>query len=432
MRRAVIKNLILGAGITGLSTAYHLREKDYLLLEKEGSVGGLARSKKIEGFIFDCSAHLLHCQTKYFYNWIRKEMGSEVVLHKRNAWIYSHGVYTKYPFQANLYGLPKDVIKECLEGLLEVEGLSSKDGKSFEQWCYGKFGSGISRHFMIPYNQKFWTLHPRHLTTEWIERFIPQPNLRDILDGTFGYGKKEFGYHSKFFYPRTGGIELFVQKLIPKCQNVLLNEEIKTIHLKEKWVEDAKGKKFYFQRLISSIPMFELKEMILDMGPGLRNEFSKLRFVSVYNLNLGVKRELISSKDWIYFPEGNFVFYRVGFPMNFAPSSTPEGYSSIYVDISYSNWQPIEEKNLVKRVRNDLIKAGIVEESDEIVVWDLNNIKYAYIIYDHNWKASRDKILTFLRKNDVFLGGRFGAWHYLSMEGCFLEGKNIADELRKR
>ena len=43
------KIVILGAGLAGLSTAYHLK-KDYEIYEKEGEVGGLCRSKNIDGF----------------------------------------------------------------------------------------------------------------------------------------------------------------------------------------------------------------------------------------------------------------------------------------------------------------------------------------------------------------------------------------------
>ena len=138
----------------------------------------------------------------------------------------------------------------------------------------------------------------------------------------------------------------------------------------------------------------------------------------------------MSKKDWIYFPENNLIFYRVGFPMNFASHSVPQGKSSIYIDISYSRWKPVEKEEILTRTLTDLVRTGILERSDEIEVCDINDIKYAYIIYDKNWNSARKEILSWLRKHKVYCGGRFGAWHYLSMEGCFLEGRNIALELK--
>ncbi|MBA4267737.1 MAG: amine oxidoreductase, partial [Comamonadaceae bacterium] len=43
------KNLILGAGLTGLSTGYHLKDGDYQVYEKLHEVGGLCRSEEVNG-----------------------------------------------------------------------------------------------------------------------------------------------------------------------------------------------------------------------------------------------------------------------------------------------------------------------------------------------------------------------------------------------
>ena len=52
--------LIVGAGLAGLSTAYHLRGVPYKILEREREVGGLCRSYVKDGFTFDYTGHLLH------------------------------------------------------------------------------------------------------------------------------------------------------------------------------------------------------------------------------------------------------------------------------------------------------------------------------------------------------------------------------------
>lgn len=114
--------LILGAGLAGLSTAWHLQKKgiDCQIFERESEIGGLCRSKKIDGFTFDYCGHLLHFKHRYAFNLIKNLLGSNLIEHKRSAWIYSSGVYTPYPFQANLHGLPADIAKECLLGFIKA------------------------------------------------------------------------------------------------------------------------------------------------------------------------------------------------------------------------------------------------------------------------------------------------------------------------
>ena len=54
-----IDTLILGAGLAGLSAAYHLGSSAEIY-EAEGYVGGKARSESYDGFTFDVTGHWLH------------------------------------------------------------------------------------------------------------------------------------------------------------------------------------------------------------------------------------------------------------------------------------------------------------------------------------------------------------------------------------
>jgi len=86
---------ILGAGLAGLSAAWHL-QKDGLgcqIFEKESEVGGLCRSKNINGFTFDYDGHLLHFKHSYTFNLIKSLLKNNLFEHQRNAWIYSRAFF---------------------------------------------------------------------------------------------------------------------------------------------------------------------------------------------------------------------------------------------------------------------------------------------------------------------------------------------------
>ena len=125
--------VILGAGLTGLSTAYHLEKKgffDYKLFEKELEIGGLCRSISQDNFTFDFTGHLLHINDPYFLNFVKTVAN----LHQfstvtRKSFIYSHNVHTRYPFQINLYGLPEKVINDCIEGFVRKK--QTKNPKNY-------------------------------------------------------------------------------------------------------------------------------------------------------------------------------------------------------------------------------------------------------------------------------------------------------------
>ena len=51
----------------------------------------------------------------------RRPCPAQMVEVERRARIFSHGATTLYPFQANLFGLPPEVVKECLLGVIEAK-----------------------------------------------------------------------------------------------------------------------------------------------------------------------------------------------------------------------------------------------------------------------------------------------------------------------
>lgn len=437
--------VILGGGLAGLSAAWHFEKEryDYHLFEKESRVGGLTRSESIDGFTFDFTGHLLHFKDKYVKDLVLQLLGENINYVERSSWIFSKNIYTRYPFQTNTFGLPEEVVKECIVGFVEAKyGKDRKDGAdsnavgskdsqeamTFEDWIYDNLGRGIAKHFMVPYNQKLWTAHPRDLTCDWMGRFVPQTSLEQILDGALSDQSKKIGYNAYFYYPLQGGIESLPKAFASSLSNIHVDSETCEIDLREKKVTFKNGEEIHYHKLISSIPLPKLTSMIKPLPRQIENSLANLRYNSVFDINLGVNRN-VSDKHWVYFPEPEYIFYRVGFPSNFSPFMAPEGSSSLYIEISYSNNKPLDKKKAIERAKEDLIKAKILKDSDGILAEKSLDIKCAYVIYDRNHKGSVAQIKNFLRENDIYTIGRYGSWEYSGMEDAMLQGSNVAKEI---
>src|SRR5207253_1848134 len=110
-------------------------------------VGGLCRSVQQDGFTFDFTGHLLHTADPYFRQFIEVTAGLENLnAIFRRSFIFSNEVYTRYPYQVNLFGLPSSVIAECIETFATKSLGKKKVPKSFYSWVLQNFGSGIARH----------------------------------------------------------------------------------------------------------------------------------------------------------------------------------------------------------------------------------------------------------------------------------------------
>ena len=150
------KTIILGGGLAGLSACFH---SDAIVYEKSKFIGGHSRSHVNNEFVFDEGIHVLHTKNEYVLN-LLKDLKVDLEVRKRSAWIVSHNSMTRFPFQANTYGLPKNIIKDCLLGFIQNTFTDRNKIKNYRNWIYFMFGKGIANHFMIPYSKKFWGVRP--------------------------------------------------------------------------------------------------------------------------------------------------------------------------------------------------------------------------------------------------------------------------------
>src|ERR1700761_9563482 len=100
--------VILGGGLCGLSTAHHLTTAgvSWLLIEREDRLGGHARTDVREGFHFDKTGHWLHLRDPGMKALVESLLPGQLTRVERKPRIFSPGALTRYPYQANLHGLP--------------------------------------------------------------------------------------------------------------------------------------------------------------------------------------------------------------------------------------------------------------------------------------------------------------------------------------
>jgi protoporphyrinogen oxidase len=421
--------VILGAGLSGLSAAFHLKTKGYRIFEKEIEVGGLCRSVVCDGFTFDYTGHLLHLSHPYTQKLFKKLLPDRLIKHQRRAAIYLKGSYIPFPFQANLWALPKDLTRECLIGFIRARSEKAKGGDDFLSWIYRAFGAGIAKHFMIPYNKKLWRIPLDEISLEWVERFVPCPTLAEVSDGARGVNLKGFGYNQEFLYPREGGIQILPKAFLAQAQDVQLGKAAESIDIEKKVVKFQDGDAITYRTLVSSLPLDELLQLIESCPSEIKDLRSGLRYVSVANINLGVGREGISDHHWVYFPEPSFPFYRIGFLSNLSPHMAPRGASALSVEVSYLPSNPPSFKKVREQTLAALVSCGILRRDDEILAEKTIPIKHAYVIYDPFRRQHLPRIIQFLRANQIHPLGRYGLWEYTTMEEAILQGKEAAETL---
>ncbi|GIW53767.1 MAG: hypothetical protein KatS3mg082_0171 [Nitrospiraceae bacterium] len=100
------------------------------------------------------TGHLLHFRQPAIRALVERLLDGRLEQHRRRAYIYSHGTYTEYPFQVNTYGLPPEVIRECLLGFIATLTNPASPGppeeRSFKAWILDNLGGGYGEAFHGP------------------------------------------------------------------------------------------------------------------------------------------------------------------------------------------------------------------------------------------------------------------------------------------
>jgi protoporphyrinogen oxidase len=416
-------DLIIGAGLAGLSVAHHTKEK-YRILEKGQSVGGLCKSISVENYIFDLGSHILFTNNDYVKKLYLTELKDNYNEQIRKAFIYLNDTYVKYPFEVNLYPLPDEIIRECIDGVIKKANITPLN---FLEWIKTTFGEGIAKYYMLPYNEKIWKYPLEKMNVEWIAGRVPSPSVNDMKRGAESEISRSYGPNAMFGYPKFGGIGALINKMA-NGKNIQLNSNVTEIKVSKKdilvtYSTEKENHSLHTQKVYSSIPLPEIVKLLDNPPKEVIEASNKLVYNGLVCVMIGVNRPNITDKHWLYFPEKELIFNRISFPMNYSQYTTPNKKSSILAEVTYRK-NPIDLHEVEKRVLKDLIKIKILKEDDIIDVCKSLKFKYAYVIYDLNHNKNVNIIHRYLRKNNIIPIGRFGEWEYYNMDKTIISGKN--------
>ena len=431
------ETLILGAGLTGLSAAFHLGS-GFRIVERDDRPGGFTRTESLDGFLFDVTGHWLHLRDPSVRSLVDRLMPGAFVTIERVARIWSNGLFTRYPFQVNTHGLPLAVVRECLLGFIEAtvggagRARREEEPATFEDYILRHLGAGIARHFMVPYNTKLFTVHPRGLTAAWCGRFVPRPSLAEVVDGALGAGTGSAGYNATFLYPREGGIEALPRAFAAALEGpVDCGVHPVSIDWKARRASLSDGRTLDWGGLLSSIGLPELVQLLARGGnvpAGVLEASARLRGTTVTYVNVAAKGKGLGY-HWVYFPGDEVPFYRAGSASAAHPPLAPAGCQSFYVE--FASRDGVDHAWAEREAVEGLVRCGMLERREDLLFAKARDVRNAYVLYDSDYGAARDEVMAFLAHAGIVAAGRYGRWEYSSMEDAILQGREAAARLRR-
>ena len=158
---------------------------------------------------------------------------------------------------------------------------------------------------------------------------------------------------------------------------------------------------------------------------GLAYDSSVFSHNKVQVFNLGFDSKGPAGVHWIYYPQRDLSFYRVGFYDNIFGSDR----MSLYVEVGLpwdAELSEDERGALKARVLTDLQTCGVVTHQALIASHDvLLDPAYVHITTQSISEVAARK--QRLAAEDVHSIGRYGSWTYCSIEDNIIEARRLAD-----
>ncbi len=449
------KIIIIGAGPAGLAAGLELARSGYkvVIFDKLDKVGGMSRSEKIDGGMFDIGPHRFFSKSDEVNKLWRSLIGKDFRKSPRLTRMYYKRKFFLYPVEL------KDALKNLgiFEGFLiglsmlkvRLRSLFKKQpDNSFEDWVVNRFGRRLYHHFFKSYTEKLWGISTKQITAGWAAQRLKDISLVKVIKNLiFPDNKKKVkSWIKEFYYPKLGAGSMY-QKMAAKIENlegqINLNCEVSAISREGGKIQNitivsnGQSSVHSLDYLISSMPVNKFIQLFNPQAPGkVVRAANNLKFRSMVYVAIAVTKENVFKDNWIYVHEPEVRMVRITKFKNFSSHMVDNKKLSI-LGIEYPCWEEDElwqdtDENIIDMVKRDMEKIELLNAQD-IAECKVLRIPDTYPVYAFKHEENLDIIFNYLKQFKNFQSvGRNGIFRYNNMDHSILTGfyaaRNIMGE----
>lgn len=435
-----MKTIILGAGLSGISTAYFLQEEkgfdDITLLEMEDTPGGLCRSIKKNGYTYDIGPHILFSKDKEMLNLMLSVLDDGKNDLVRSNQILYKGIKVQYPFENDLSKLPKEDLHYCINAF-NHNPYEDYNVNNMIQFFLKTFGEGITNTYLRPYNEKIWKYDPAFMNTSMVDR-IPKPTEEEIRRSAAGETIQGYLHQLYFSFPTKGGIEAvpngFLRRLNPEKCKVVTNAKVTNIVKKNNvYYVTAGGKKYEADLVISTIPVQALTNAYENVTDELKAKVNDLRYNSIIISFVKLPYDLCGENFAFMIPDKDVIFHRIS-KMDFLGSEYhhSKNEATYMIEVTYRKNDQVDtmsDKDFRNAIKDGLVSIGFAKDQKDVEFIDITKYQYAYVIYDLNHTSNMEYIRNYYSNEGIILNGRFGNFEYWNMDRILRESLELKNRI---
>ena len=442
---------ILGGGPAGLAAAYTLAQQGQtvVVVEREGRVGGLAKSITYQGFILDYGPHRFYTKLAPVLKLWDEVLGTEQVTVPRLTRIYYGGKYFNYPLKAveALSALGLVETGRILFSYLHSRLFPKVNPKNFSEWVTARFGSRLFEIFFEAYTEKLWGIPCAEISADWAAQRIKGLSLlKAIRNAVLGNDGQVKTLIDQFQFPRLGSGQLYDQmsaQLQAQGQTILLHTEVVRLHHQGHRVTNLTLRDSLTGAestvpcggVIASVPLNQLVgQMLSPPAPSeTQAAAASLKFRNTILVYLIVAGQHLFPDNWLYINEPSVQVGRVTNFANWSPDMVPQVQQTplcceYWCNFGDPMWTQTEAE-LLQLAEQELRRIGLLHQ-EPIVGGFVLRLPRTYPVYTGDYQAALRTIQAYLQPfENLQLVGRYGAFKYNNQDHSLLMGIMAAENV---
>ena len=410
---------IIGAGVSGLSSAHMLSDKyKVVVFEKESKPGGLIRCERVNGSLFHtCGGHVFNSKRQDVLDWFwsKFQRDRDFLKADRNSVVFmGDGKEIPYPIENHMYLFDEETQKKFLSDLLEMTKNESVVPHNFEEFLKGRFGNTLYDMYFQPYNEKVWRRDLKQVPLSWLEGKLPMPTVAEMIFNNINHVKEKAFVHSTFWYERMNGSQYLADKLAEGL-SIRYDSDIKSIKLVDgKWqVADQ-----IFDKVVFCGNIKNMVKMI--DGVDLASYIQPVDALE-YHGTTAVFCEIDKNPySWIYQPSRKHESHRIICTGNFAISNNSASIPKDRITATIEFTDEINKEDIF----SNLLKIPLHPQ-----YLDHKYNKYTYPIQDVNTRDMIKQLKANLSSYNFYFTGRFADWEYYNMDVAIGAAMDICNNI---
>ena len=173
--------IILGSGMAGFGAShrFHLQGIKPIVYEQGDRLGGHTRSfVHANQWTFDDGPHVSFTKDKRIQDLFAEFVDQEFETVQVRANNYWRGHWVKHPAICNLYGLPSELVVDCIADFVQAQQQPPPTIQNYKDWLLASYGQSFYENFPKDYTRRYHTLPAERMDIDWLGPRLYKADLK--------------------------------------------------------------------------------------------------------------------------------------------------------------------------------------------------------------------------------------------------------------